>query len=55
MDGETGKLMYTFFAIDNTDYFAQLPSGYYQSTPNASKLLHYVTKDLKVITLNNWM
>ena len=49
-DVETGKLIYTFFSIDSTDYFNQIPSGYYQATSNAAKLLHYVTKDLKVIT-----
>jgi WD40 repeat protein len=49
-DAESGKLLYSFFALDSADYFVQLPSGYYQSTPNASKLLHYVTKDLKVIS-----
>jgi WD40 repeat protein len=36
--------------LDSTDYFIQILSGYYQCSPNAAKLLHYVTKDLKVIT-----
>ena len=27
-----------------------MPAGYYQASPGATKLLHYVTKDLKVIT-----
>lgn len=49
-DAKTGKCLYTFFAVDSADYFIQLPSGYYKSTPDASKLLHYVTKDLKVIS-----
>lgn len=49
-DLESGSLLYTFFAIDNSDYFLQTASGYYQSTPSAAKLLHYVTPDLKVIT-----
>ena len=30
-----------------TDYFYNFLPGYYQSTPNAAKLLQYVTKDLK--------
>lgn len=46
----TGKLISSFFAIDKSDYFVQIPSGFYQTTPEAAKLLHYVTKDLKVIT-----
>jgi hypothetical protein len=46
----TGKLLYTIFPIDSTDYFIQTPSGYYKCTKNAAKLLHYVSKDLKVIT-----
>ena len=49
-DARSGKLNYTFFSVDQTDYFAQIPSGFYQSTTGASKLLHYVTRDLKVIS-----
>ncbi len=47
---ETGKIMCTLIALDSNDYFVQIPSGYYQCSPNASKLIHYVTKDLKIIT-----
>ena len=46
----TGRLFYTFFPVDSVDYFAQSSSGYYQTTSSAAKLLHYVTKDLKIIT-----
>jgi WD40 repeat protein len=46
----TGELQYSFAAIDSTDYIIQLPGGYYKSTQNATKHLHYVTKDLKVIS-----
>ncbi len=49
-DTETNQLIYTFIAIDNSDYMNLLPSGYYQCTSNAAKLFHYVTPDLKVIT-----
>ncbi len=49
-DAITGKLLFTFFAIDHTDNFLQVPGGYYFTTTNAAKLLHYVTPDLKVIT-----
>lgn len=44
------NIICTFYPIDNEDYLTLLPSGYYQSSNAAAKLLHYVTKDLKVIT-----
>jgi len=40
----------TFLFLDSTDFIMQTPSGYYQSTPNAAKLLHYTAADLKVIS-----
>lgn len=40
----------SFMAVDSGDYIVRDPSSYYLSTPPASKLLHYVTKDLKVIS-----
>ena len=40
----------TFFIIDSTNYIVQLPSGFYQSSQTAARLLHYVSKDLNVIT-----
>jgi len=49
-DLEKGEMLYHFFSLDSIDYFAQIPEGYYQTTPAAAKLLHYVTNDLKVIT-----
>ena len=49
-NSQTGSLISTFFSVDSTDYFAFLPGGYYQTTPVASRLLHYVTRDLKVIS-----
>ncbi len=49
-NAETGTLLSTFFSVDSTDYFTFLPGGYYQTTPVASRLMHYVTKDLKVIS-----
>jgi WD40 repeat protein len=48
----TGELITTFFAIDSAESFNELPSGYYMCTPNAAKLLHYVTKNLEVITFD---
>ncbi len=49
-NAENGQLYCTFFLVDSTDYFAQTPSGYYQCSRNGAKLIHYVNKDLKVIT-----
>lgn len=45
-DAETGNCIATFFAVDSTGYFSQLPDGHYQTTNAASKQLHYVTPEL---------
>ncbi|MEO5947012.1 MAG: caspase family protein [Chitinophagaceae bacterium] len=45
-----GKEVYTFFALSGSDYFNQVPAGYYQCTPAAVKLLHYITKDFKILS-----
>jgi WD40 repeat protein len=45
----TGKRLLSFLSIDSSEYIFQLPSKHYLSTQNSAKLLHYVTKDLKVI------
>ncbi|MEO5948389.1 MAG: hypothetical protein ABIP79_16345, partial [Chitinophagaceae bacterium] len=50
LNSENGELLYTFFMVDSSDYMLQIPTGYYQASSNASKTLHYVTSDLKVIT-----
>lgn len=44
------KESYTFFLVDSSYNISYIPSGYYQCSQTVSKLLHYVTKDLKVIT-----
>ncbi|MBC7391417.1 MAG: PD40 domain-containing protein, partial [Opitutaceae bacterium] len=49
---KTGKEIYAWTGIDSIDYLSQIPSGYYQTTTHAAKLIHYVTKDLKVITFD---
>ncbi len=49
-DAKTRKLVYTFFIVDSTDYLGKIPTGYYQSSTGAAKLLHYVTRDLQVIS-----
>jgi WD40 repeat protein len=41
---------FMFFTIDSSEYFIQIQSGYYLVTPFAAKLLHYVDKDLRIIT-----
>ena len=51
-DAKTGKLIATFIAIGTSDFITMAPDGYYQSSPNASKLLYYVTKDLKTISFD---
>ena len=49
-DASSGKLKGSFYAVDSSDYICMIPSGYYKCTQGAAKLLHYVSKDLKVIT-----
>ena len=51
-DAKTGKLISTFIAIGTTDFITMAADGYYQSSPNAAKLLYYVTKDLKTISFD---
>ncbi|MBP6022749.1 caspase family protein [Ferruginibacter sp.] len=50
IDIATQQLLYTFIVLDSTDNIVLTNTGYYKSTPNAAKLLHYVTKDLKIIS-----
>lgn len=49
-DISTGKLQATFFTVDSSDYFVQEPTGYYMSSPGASKRLYYVTESLMKIS-----
>jgi WD40 repeat protein len=49
-DINTGNEIVSSITLNNIDFMNKLPNGYYMATPNATKLLHYVTKDLKVIT-----
>jgi WD40 repeat protein len=51
-DAVTGELIYSSMAIDSSNFINLTPKGFYQSSPSAAKLLHYVTKDLKVITFD---
>ncbi|MBP6288020.1 MAG: caspase family protein [Ferruginibacter sp.] len=44
------EFVFSFFPVDSADYLVRIPSGYYQSTPGAARLLHYVTNDLEVIS-----
>lgn len=50
IDTASEKELYSFFNLDSSDYFVQSAAGYYLTTANAAKLLHYVTPDLKVIS-----
>jgi len=43
-------LLYRFFQVDSVDYLYMLPSGYYKATGSAARRLHYVTKDMNVMT-----
>jgi WD40 repeat protein len=49
-DAQKNCLQYSFLSIDSADYLVMLPSGYYKCTSNAARLLHYVNKELKVIS-----
>jgi WD40 repeat protein len=49
-NAEDGRLINSFFSVDSTGYLNIIPAGYYFGTVETSKLLHYVTKDLKSIS-----
>jgi FOG: WD40 repeat len=49
-DLATGNLLYTCLMMNRETTFKMIPSGYYMANPNASKLLYYVNKDLRVIS-----
>ena len=49
-DIQTGMEKYKIIFIDSSDWIIITPEGYYQCTPAAAKLLHYVNKDYKIIT-----
>ena len=46
------QLEYTRVELDATDYLVYTPAGYYASSPDASKKLHYVTNEMQVITFD---
>jgi WD40 repeat protein len=41
--------LFDMYATDENNLVYKLPNGYYMASPQASKLLHYVTEDLEVI------
>ncbi len=49
-DIEKDHFISTIIVFDSLDYINQLADGYYQVTPNAAKMLHYLTKDSKLIS-----
>ncbi|MBK6827059.1 MAG: caspase family protein [Chitinophagaceae bacterium] len=51
-DIKTGKEVCSIYLIDSTDVVTYLSSGYYMCSKNNSSSLHYVTDDLKIITLD---
>ncbi len=48
------QLDYTRVQIDKLDYLVKSPTGYYFSSPDAAKKLHYVTNDLKVLSFDQF-
>jgi WD40 repeat protein len=46
----TGQLLYSYIMLDKNYSLRVLPSGFYMADKMASRLLHYVSKDLKIIT-----
>ncbi|MDZ4793360.1 MAG: caspase family protein [Bacteroidota bacterium] len=46
----SGKLLYSFLMMGRDYAFNITPGGYYMANPKASKLLHYTTPDLKIIS-----
>lgn len=49
-DLQSGNLLYTYLIMDRNYQFATIPTGYYMSNPAATRLLHYVSPDLKLIS-----
>ncbi len=49
-DYRKGEFISTVILLDSSGYVNEGPGGFYQATPIASKLLHYITPDLKVIS-----
>lgn len=47
-----GHLISSLFSVDASGFFNILPSGYYFGSPEAAKLLHYVTPDLQIISFD---
>ncbi len=49
-DASTQQIQYSIYILKNRmDYVVKLPSGYYKSSRQAAKYLHYVTNELKTI------
>jgi len=51
-DAETGAEIFSWIALDATNYVLRLPDGYYQATPAATGMLHYITNERRVITFD---
>lgn len=46
------RLLYSFYVVEENGFIIQTPSRYYYSTPDAARLFHYVTNDLKIISFD---
>ncbi|MDZ4793359.1 MAG: caspase family protein [Bacteroidota bacterium] len=44
LNADNGKLIYSFLALDSSDYLYQIPSGYYMCTQKGAQLLYYVKR-----------
>lgn len=48
----SGKSYLTYVELDSLNYLLKINSGYYMATPDGAKQMHYVNKDLKIITFD---
>ncbi len=46
---ENLQVLYQLLPFGESDYVIYTPSGYYTASPQASKYLHYVSKDLSIV------
>lgn len=49
-DMRSGRLLYSYIMLDKNYALRVLPSGFYMADKTASRLLHYVNKELKIIS-----
>ena len=49
---KNGNLLYTILCPDSAGYFVVTPKGFYKCSKEFSKNIHYVSKELKIITFD---